>query len=336
MSTEGGFRAVVAAGLANLGIAVTKFAAFLVTGSSSLLSEAIHSLADTVNQALLLWGGRRAQRRPDEEHQFGYGRTRFVYGFVVAIIIFLLGGLFSLYEGWEKFHNPEVPSDVWVAYVVLVVAIALESFSFRTALREVNKSRGSKKMSRYVRDARQPELPVVLLEDFGALIGLGFALAGISLATITGDGRWDGLGAVAIGSLLVVIAVFLAFKMASMLIGESALPEQNARVLQALADQEGIESVIHVRTLHTSPDEFLVAAKVAVDPDETASRVADVVDLAEQRIRAAEPAARWIYIETDIRRAELEASPSDHEANDPGAWTPLASGGADGDASGPS
>lgn len=335
MSTEGGFRAVVAAGLANLGIAVTKFVAFLVTGSSSMLSEAIHSLADTVNQALLFWGGKRAGRRPDEDHQFGHGRTRFVYGFVVAIIIFLLGGLFSLYEGWEKFHNPEVPSDVWVAYAVLFVAIGLESFSFRTAMREANKARGSKKMSQYVRDARQPELPVVLLEDFGALIGLGFALAGVSLASVTDDGRWDGLGAVAIGSLLVVIAAFLSFKMASMLIGESALPEQNARVLQALADQEGIESVIHLRTLHTSPDEFLVAAKVAVDPEETARRLADVVDLAEERIRAAVPAARWIYIETDIRRPE-GSGPSDPEAEDADGWSPLAPGGADPDASRPS
>lgn len=328
---------MVAAGLANLGIAVTKLAAFLVTGSSSMLSEAVHSLADTVNQALLLWGGKRAQRRPDEDHQFGYGRTRFVYGFVVAIIIFLLGGLFSLYEGWKKFHNPEVPTDVGVAYAVLIVAIGLESLSFRTAMREVNKSRGSQPMSRYLRDARQPELPVVLLEDFGALVGLGFALAGVTLASVTGDGRWDGLGAVAIGSLLIVIAALLSFKMASMLIGESALPEQNARVLQALAGQEGIESVIHLRTLHTSPDEFLVAAKVAVDPEETAKRVADVVDLAERRIRAAVPAARWIYIETDIRRPEDAApSPNDPDADDPGGWTPLASGSADTDTVRPS
>ena len=324
MSTEGGFKAVIAAGLANLGIAITKFVAFVFTGSSSMLSEAIHSLADTVNEALLLRGGKRAKRVPDEEHQFGYGRTRFVYGFLVAIIIFLLGGLFSLYEGWEKFHNPEVPRDVWVAYTVLFISIGLETFSFRTAIREANKSRGSKSIPRYVRDSRQPELPVVLLEDFGALIGLGFALTGIFLASVTGDGRWDGLGAVAIGTLLVVIALFLSYKMASMLIGESALPEDNALVLAALTEQVGIESVIHMRTLHTGPDEFLVAAKVAVDPDETAAKVADIVDLAEQRIRTSVPAARWIYIEADVRRPEGFATGApDPTAEDPEVWSHL-------------
>jgi divalent metal cation (Fe/Co/Zn/Cd) transporter len=233
---------------------------------------------------------------------------------------------------------PEVPRDVWVAYTVLFISIGLEAFSFRTAVREANKSRGSKSIPRYVRDSRQPELPVVLLEDFGALIGLGFALAGIFLASGTGDGRWDGMGAVAIGTLLVVIAVFLSYKMASMLIGESALPEENARVLAALTEQVGIESVIHMRTLHTGPDEFLVAAKVAVDPDETAARVADIVDLAEQRIRKDVPGARWIYIEADIRRPEGFAGDApDPAVEDPGAWShivPVDEPPAQGDATG--
>lgn len=239
MSTEGGFRAVIAAALANLGIAITKFVAFLFTGSSSMLSEAVHS----------------------------------------------------------------------------------------------------KSIPRYVRDSRQPELPVVLLEDLGALIGLGFALAGIFLASVTGDGRWDGMGAVAIGTLLVVIALFLSYKMASMLIGESALPEENALVLAALTEQVGIESVIHMRTLHTGPDEFLVAAKVAVDPDETASRVADIVDLAEQRIRNSVPGARWIYIETDVRRPEGGAAGTpDPAADDPEQWShivPLGEQASQGDPTGP-
>jgi cation diffusion facilitator family transporter len=304
MSTEGGTRAVIAAMIANGGIAVTKFLAFLATGSSSMLSEAIHSVADTFNQGLLLLGGKRSQRAPDEVHQFGYGRTRYVYSFMVAIIIFLLGGLFSLYEGWHKWHFPEELTKVWIAYVVLIVSIGLETFSFRTALRETNKSRGSRSLRQYVRDARQPELPVVLLEDTGALVGLCFALFGITMAEVTGDPRWDGLGAMAIGVLLVIIAVFLAFEMASMLVGESALPEQEQAIRQAVGEQAGVESIIHMRTLHTGPDELLVAVKVAVDPRYPAEDLARMIDGVEQRVRAVQPTARWIFVEPDIRRAD--------------------------------
>ena len=308
MSTEGGTKAVIAAMIANGGIAVTKFLAFLATGSSSMLSEAIHSVADTCNQGLLLLGGRRSLRAPDADHQFGYGRTRYVYSFMVAIIIFLLGGLFSLYEGWHKFHFPEPLDKIWIAYAVLGVSILLESWSFRTALGEVNKSRGSKSLFRYVREARQPELPVVLLEDAGALIGLVFALVGITLADLTGDYRWDGVGAFSIGALLVIIAVFLAFEMASMLIGESALPEEESRIRGALGAQAGVDSVIHMRTLHTGPDELLVAAKVAVSPGLPADEIATMIDGAEVRIRTEVPTARWIYIEPDIQRAGVVAS----------------------------
>ncbi len=304
MSTEGGTKAVMAAMAANAGIAATKFVAYVLTGSSSMLSEAIHSVADTCNQVLLLVGGKRALRAPDEEHQFGYGRRRYVYSFMVAIIIFLLGGLFSLYEGWHKFHHPEPLDDAWIAYLVLGISIVLESFSFRTALHEAHKSRGDRSLWRFVRDSRQPELPVVLLEDLGALVGLVFALFGITMAEITGDGRWDGLGAVAIGTLLVVIAVFLAFEMSSMLVGESALPEEEARIRAALGEQPGVRSVIHLRTLHTGPDELLVGVKIAVAPDASAQDVAATIDGAEGLIRAELPSARWIYVEPDIRRAD--------------------------------
>ncbi|MGB7983376.1 MAG: cation diffusion facilitator family transporter [Candidatus Nanopelagicales bacterium] len=303
MSTEGGTKAVIAAMIANGGIAVTKFVAFVLTGSSSMLSEAIHSVADTANQGLLLLGGKRSHRAPDPDHQFGYGRTRYVYSFIVAIIIFLLGGLFSLYEGWHKFHFPEPLDKIWIAYLVLGVAILLEGWSFRTALREANKSRGGRSLLRFVREARQPELPVVLLEDSGALIGLVFALLGITVADLTGDYRWDGVGAFAIGTLLVIIAVFLAFEMASMLIGESALPEQEERIRVAVTGQRGVESIIHMRTLHTGPDELLVAVKVAVPAGTPADEVAEMIDGAEVRIRAELPTARWIYIEPDIRRS---------------------------------
>jgi len=302
VSTEGGTKAVVAALAANTGIAITKFGAFFITGSSSMLSEAIHSVADSGNQVLLLVGGKRSKREADDQHQFGYGRTRYVYAFVVSIVLFCLGGLFSLYEGWHKFHDPEELTSPMVAFVVLGIAIVLEGFSFRTALREANKSRGSTSLKRYVRDARQPELPVILLEDFGALIGLFFALIGVSLATITGDGRWDGIGALAIGALLLVIAVFLALEMSSMLVGESAVPEQTDAIREALLSEPAVDRIIHMRTLHTGPDEVMVAAKIAVGGTDTAVQVAEAIDAAEARIRAAVPEARWIYLEPDIDR----------------------------------
>jgi cation diffusion facilitator family transporter len=310
MSTEGGTRAVIAALAANTGIAITKFGAFAVTGSSSMLSEAIHSVADSGNQVLLLVGGRRAKRAADEQHQFGYGRVRYVYAFVVSIVLFCLGGLFSLYEGWHKFHDPEELTSPTVAFVVLGIAIVLEAFSFRTAIREANKSRGAKSLPQFVREARQPELPVIILEDAGALIGLLFALFGVTMATITGDGRWDGIGALAIGSLLLVIAVFLALEMSSMLVGESAVPEQTAAIHAAIESEPLVARVIHLRTLHTGPDEILVAAKIAVEHADSAARVAAAIDGAERRIRTAVPEARWIYLEPDLDRGGSSPDPA--------------------------
>jgi cation diffusion facilitator family transporter len=300
VSTEGGTKAVVAALAANTGIAITKFGAFAVTGSSSMLSEAIHSLADSGNQVLLLVGGRRAKRAADDEHQFGYGRVRYVYAFVVSIVLFCLGGLFSIYEGWHKIHAPEELTSPAVAFVVLGIAIVLEGFSFRTAVLEANRSRGTMSLFGFVREVRQPELPVVLLEDAGALVGLMFALLGVTLAVVTGDGRWDGVGALAIGSLLLVIAVFLALEMSSMLVGESAMPEQTDAIRAAIESEPLVASIIHLRTLHTGPDEILVAAKIAVRHDDTAAAVASAIDGAERRIREAVPESRWIYLEPDI------------------------------------
>ena len=302
MSTEGGIRAVIAALLANLGIAIAKFVAFLFTGSSSMLSEAIHSLADSGNQVLLLVGNKRAKKGADEHHNFGYGRRRYVYGFIVAIVLFLVGGLFSLYEGFHKWQHPEPLEDWWIAVVVLLVAIALESFSFRTAIKEANRSRGKRSLGKFVRDARQPELPVILLEDAGALVGLVFALLGVGLAVLTGDGRFDAMGAMAVGTLLVVIAVFLAMEMTAMLVGESALPEQVAAIRAALEGSEGVNRVIHLRTLHVGPDELLVAAKIAVAHGDTGAEIAADIDEAERAVRAAVPTATYIFLEPDLDR----------------------------------
>jgi len=302
MSTEGGTKAVIAALFANMGIAVSKFIAFAFTGSSSMLSEAIHSVADSCNQVLLLVGGKRAQKGASATHQFGYGRRRYVYGFVVAIILFLIGGMYSLYEGLHKFQHPEEINDAWIAFLVLGIAIVLEAFSFRTAIRETNHARGSRSVLRFVRDTRQPELPVILLEDTGALLGLVFALAGVSMAVLTGDGRWDGLGAMSVGVLLVVIAVFLSFEMSSMLVGEAALPEEEQAIVAALASAAGVNRVIAMRTLHVGPDELLVAAKIAVDDDDTGAQIAAAIDAAEAQVRSAVPSARYIYLEPDLDR----------------------------------
>ncbi len=302
MSTEGGTKAVVAALAANVGIAISKFVAFGVTGSSSMLSEAIHSVADSGNQVLLLIGGRRSRRVPDVMHQFGYGRSRYVYAFIVAIVLFLVGGVFAVYEGVHKIQHPDELSSPLIAYIVLFVAIGLEGYSFRTALRESNKSRGATSLFQFVRDARQPELPVVLLEDSGALVGLVLALVGITLATITGNGAWDGIGSMSIGVLLIIIAVFLAFEMSSLLVGESVLPEQEAAIRAALEGEPLIARVIHLRTIHIGPDDVVVAAKVAVGASDTGAQIARAIDAAEQRIRSVLPSASYIFIEPDLDR----------------------------------
>ena len=302
MSTSGGFRAVIAALLANLGIAASKVVAFFFTGSSSMLSEGLHSIADSGNQVLLLMGRKRAQRAATEEHPFGYGRSRYVYAFIVSIVLFCLGGVFALYEGWHKIAHPEkLNSPIW-AFCVLIVAMLLEGFSLRTAAKESDRLRGSAPWGRFVRGAKAPELPVILLEDVGALVGLFFALVGVTAAVITGDGRWDGIGSLAIGVLLVFIAIFLALEMNSLLIGESATVEHVAAIRRALQAGSDIERIIHLKTLHLGPDELMVVAKIAVRHDETASSIARAIDSAESRIRSAVPIARVIYLEPDIFR----------------------------------
>ena len=302
MSTEGGMKAVISALAANLGIAISKFVAFGFTGSASMLTEGIHSVADSGNQVLLLIGNKRAQQKADDQHNFGYGRRRYVYGFIVAIVLFLIGGVFSLYEGLHKIQHPDDVQDAWLAFVVLGVAIVLEGWSFRTAIKEANHSRGRRSLPQFVRAVRQPELPVILLEDFGALIGLAFALFGVTMAVVTDDGRWDGIGALAIGMLLLIIAIFLAFEMSANLVGESALPEQVAAIRAALEGTEGVERVIHLRTLHVGPDELLVAAKIAIMHNDTGAEIAADINTAEAAIRAAVPTARYIFLEPDLDR----------------------------------
>jgi cation diffusion facilitator family transporter len=311
MSTEGSTKAVIAALLANTGIAITKFLAFLLTGASSMLAEAIHSVADAGNQGLLLLGGRRAVRRPTEEHPFGYGRERYIYAFLVSIVLFSVGGLFALYEAYHKAHELHVThghpdnslldsSWAWVPIVVLVAAIAMEGLSFRTAIREAGHVKGDASYVEFVRRAKQPELPVILLEDLAALCGLVLALLGVGLALLTDNLWFDVIGTGLIGLLLVAVAIVLGIETKSLLIGEAASDTVVRRIAEALAATEGIERVVHLKTMHLGPDELLVAAKVRVPAADSAAQIAEAIDAAEQSIRGAEPIARVIYLEPDI------------------------------------
>lgn len=302
LAADGGTRAVVVALGANLGIAASKFVAAAITGSASMLAEGVHSVADSGNQVLLLLGGRRARRAPSQLHPFGYARERYIYAFLVAIVLFTLGGLYALYEGYHKLTHPEELTSPVVALAVLAVACTLESTAMRTAIREANKARGDQSWWEFIRHARAPELPVILLEDTGALVGLVFALFGVGLTVLTGNPVFDGIGTLAIGLLLVVIAVVLATEVKSLLIGEAALPHQVAAIERALLETEGVQRVIHLRTLHLGPEELLVAAKIAIDGDDEGADIAKAIDAAEAKVRAAVPTARMIYLEPDVYR----------------------------------
>lgn len=300
MSASGGTKAIIAAFLANAGIAVTKFIAWAFSGSSSMLAEGVHSLADSGNQLLLLLGGRKARKKADAEHPFGYGRERYVYAFVVAIILFSVGGVFSIYEGIEKLTHPHPLENAWLPIAVLLIAIALESFSLRTAVKESNHVRGTQSWIQFIRRAKQPELPVVLLEDVAALLGLVLALAGVGLTILTGDNLWDGVGTIAIGVLLVTVAIILGVETKSLLVGEGATPEDHTKILAALNGHPQVEAVIHMKTLYLGPDELLVGAKIAVATGLRAADLATAIDTVEADIRKAVPAARIIYLEPDI------------------------------------
>ena len=310
MSTEGGTKAVIAALLANTGIAISKFIAFALTGASSMLAEGIHSVADSGNQGLLLLGGKKAKRAATPEHPFGFGRERYLYSFMVAIVLFSIGGLFALYEAYHKYHEAHAghPNELitgrwwWVAVVVLVAAIVMEGFSFRTAIVESDKVRGEASWPEFIRRAKSPELPVILLEDLAALIGLCLALLGVTLSRWTGNGYFDVAGTAGIGLLLVCVAIVLGLETKSLLLGESASPAVQRRICEALEASPGIERVIHMKTLHLGPEELLVAVKIGSSGECTAGELAQNIDTAERAIREAEPMARVIYIEPDIYR----------------------------------
>jgi cation diffusion facilitator family transporter len=304
MAASGGTRAIVAALVANAGIAVAKFIGWLITGSSSMLAEAVHSVADTSNQGLLLLGGRTARRAATPDHPFGYGRDRYFYSFVVALLLFTLGSVFALYEGIHKIEAHEPLTSPIVAVVILVVAIGLETWSFRTAIHESRPLKGSSTWWQFIRQAKVPELPVVLLEDLGALVGLILALFGVGLSVLTGDAVWDAIGTICIGVLLGVIAIILIIEMKSLLIGEGATPPVLADIVTTLESGD-VQRVIHIKTQYIGPEEMLVAAKIALAPGLPLEAVAAAIDAAETRVRERVPDARLIYLEPDLDRTAL-------------------------------
>ena len=303
MSTEGSTRAIFAALGANIGIAATKFIAAAFSGSASMLAEAIHSCADSGNQVLLLVGGRRAKREATPAHPFGYGRSRYIYAFMVSIVLFSIGGMFSIIEGVNKLSEPHELEMVWLPLVVLGVSIVLESFSLRAALQAAKEERGKTSLIQFIRHAKSPELPVVMLEDIAALVGLVLAFAGVGLTALTHNPIWDAIGTLSIGALLVAVAVILGAETSSLLVGEGATAQDNTHIAEALRKTKGIEDIIHMKTLYLGPDELMVAAKIAVSTKLTAQDIAEAIDDAEVNIRKAVPAARVIYLEPDILRS---------------------------------
>jgi cation diffusion facilitator family transporter len=304
---EGGKKAIIAAFLANLGIAIAKFVGFVITGAASMLAECIHSLADTGNQGLLLLGGNRAAQQPDERHPFGYGRERYFWAFVVAIVLFTVGAVFALYEGYEKVLHPHHLDSPIVAIVILAVAIVLESFSLRTAVQESRHLKGDQGWWTFIKKTKNPELTTVLLEDCGALLGLVFALTGILLSEITDNARFDAIGSLAIGFLLAGIAWILANKNRSLLIGEAADPKQVQHIRSAIEQSDSVKKLIHLRTLQLGPEDLLVTTKLDFSSDVTMDTLGDVIDLIETRIRLVAPEARMIFIEPDTFRDDAPA-----------------------------
>ncbi|MFL0410860.1 cation diffusion facilitator family transporter [Microbacterium paludicola] len=315
MSGHGGGKAILAAFLANMGIAIAKFIGWALSGSASMLAEAIHSVADSGNQLLLMLGGRKARRAADREHPFGYGRERYVYAFVVSIILFSVGGLFSIYEGVEKLTHPHALDEQWqyLPVAILVVAIALESFLLRTAVKESNlvRAKGQSWVS-FIRHSKAPELPVVLLEDLAALLGLVFALFGVGMTIITGNSFFDALGTLMIGALLIIVAIVLGIETKSLLVGEGATMADFDKIVHAIEKGPEVDKLIHIKTLYVGPEELLVAAKVGVPKDKLLADVASDINVVEKRIREAVPIARVIYLEPDVfRPAEAENLPTE-------------------------
>lgn len=296
---EGSLRAILAAFAANVGIAIAKFVGFLFTGSSSLLAETLHSVADTTDQGLLLLGRRRARHRETHEHPFGFGNERYFWAFVVSILIFALGSMFAIYEGVTSLRSPDpVRHPLW-AIGILLVALALDSLSLRTAVAQTDR-RDDESWRAYVRRTKRPEIAVILLEDSAAVTGVLIALLGVGLTLVTGDGRYDAIGSIGIGLLLGGVATLLAREMKSLLIGEAASTEVRAAIRQTAVAHPRLRRLVYLRTLHLGPGDILVEMKVELDPDLDFRDVAVAIDEIEQQLRSQIDEVRLISIEPEI------------------------------------
>ncbi|MGY0501248.1 cation diffusion facilitator family transporter [Nocardia sp. FBN12] len=302
MAEQGGDSkvAILAALGANAGIMIAKFIGAFITGSSSMLAEAVHSVADTGNEALLLVGRNRAEQPADTLHPFGYSRNRYFYSFVVALVLFVMGSLFAINEAIHKIRFPEEIESAWVAIAILGVSLILESASFVTARKQSALLKGKSSWWHFIRNTRNPELPVVLLEDAGAITGLMFALAGVSLSMITGDAVWDGVGTLFIGLLLGVNAVILIVETKSLLIGEGATAKDDTAIRSALLADPRVERVIRMQTQYLGPQDLLINAKIALHAGLDITQVAEVIDSADDRIHAAVPNTSTVYLEPDV------------------------------------
>ena len=297
MAATGGTRTIVTALIANFTISIAKFFGFVITSSSAMLAEAVHSLADTSNQALLLLGKKRSKKSPSAQRPFGFGRERFFWAFVVSLVLFSLGSMYAVYEGIEKIRHPHEIESLWWALAILLFAMVMEAYAFQTAVKESRFYKGDHSWKSFIKRSRIPELPVVLLEDFGALMGLVFAFVCVLIADITGNAVWDGIGTLSIGILLGLIAIILAIETKSLLIGEGALPEQVMRIEHAITSSPEVSSLIDMRTEYLGPETLLIAAKIEFSGETSPSDISDDVDTIENRIREVEPLAKIIYLE---------------------------------------
>ena len=295
-----GKKTILAALIANLGIAIAKFVGFAITKSSTMLAEGIHSSADSANQLLLLMGTQRAKREPSSKHPFGYGRERYFWSFVVALILFSLGSLFAIYEGIEKIRHPHALNNASWAIGILIFGIFIESFSFRTAIVEARTIKGESTWSKFVVRSKQPEIPVVLLEDAGALFGMVIALAAISLGKITGEPIWDGIGTLSIGVLLGVIAIILAREMHSLIIGEAASEKDLSKIVNIIESNSQVAQLVEMRTQHLGPDEILIGVRVAFRENLQTKEIANLINQLEADIRIELKNAGPIFIEPEI------------------------------------
>ena len=300
-ATESGAsaKAILYAFLANLGIALSKSWAAAHTGSGSLLAEAIHSYADSGNQVLLFIGLKRSQRPADEEHPLGYGKVTYFWAFIVAMLLFSVGGLFSIYEGIHKWQNPEPLSDPWLGLIVLAVAIVLETLSLIGCLREIAKLRGARPFRDWLRHTRNAALVVVFGEDIAALVGLVIAFVFVGLATLTGDTAFDAVGSMTIGVVLVIVSVFISLRMRSLIVGRSAEPDLRQLITRLIAEDEAIDELLNTITLQFGSD-VMLAAKIRLRPNLSANEAVEHINKLERRLKKHAPQIKWSFMEPDV------------------------------------